>query len=58
MAERRYISCLRVPTREQGRSGLSLERQRQAVAEFVEVESGRRSNRPQLRCTLAAFAAH
>jgi DNA invertase Pin-like site-specific DNA recombinase len=70
MAERRYISYLRVSTREQGRSGLGLEGQRQAlatylnggrwelVAEFVEVESGRRSNRPQLAAALAACRVH
>jgi DNA invertase Pin-like site-specific DNA recombinase len=70
MPERRYVSYLRVSTREQGRSGLGLEGQRQAVAtylnggqwelvaEFVEVESGRRANRPQLAAALATCRVH
>ena len=56
-----YIAYFRVSTAEQGRSGLGLEAQREAVetfaartgaeivGEFVEVESGKRhENRPQL----------
>lgn len=55
-----YVSYLRVSTKEQGRSGLGLEAQREAVAsflsgqgarlahEFIEVESGKRSDRPKL----------
>ena len=60
MAEGRFISYLRVSTERQGRSGLGLGAQRKAVtdfldggrweliAEFVEVESGKRSDRPKL----------
>lgn len=60
MAEGKFVSYLRVSTARQGRSGLGLEAQRQAVEdflnggnwqlakEFVEVESGKRSDRPQL----------
>ena len=54
----RYVAYLRVSTERQGRSGLGLEAQRQAiadfcggqlpVAEFVEIESGKRDKRPQL----------
>jgi DNA invertase Pin-like site-specific DNA recombinase len=59
------ISYLRVSTVRQGQSGLGLEAQRAAVeqfchqhgcevlAEFVEVESGRKSDRPVLRQALA-----
>ena len=54
-----FITYLRVSTDRQGRSGLGLEAQRKAVlehvagkgeiaAEFVEVESGKRNDRPQL----------
>ena len=62
----RFVSYLRVSTDGQGRSGLGLEAQRQAVAahvvqsggallaEFQEVESGRRADRPQLAAALAA----
>ncbi len=62
----RFVSYLRVSTDGQGRSGLGLEAQRQAVAayvaqaggemvaEFQEVESGKRTDRPQLAAALAA----
>lgn len=53
----RYVSYLRVSTQGQGASGLSLEAQRASIksflgdtrtqiAEFCEVESGSRSDRP------------
>jgi DNA invertase Pin-like site-specific DNA recombinase len=53
-----YVSYLRVSTDRQGRSGLGLEAQREAIKcflqhgrllkEYVEVESGRRIDRPEL----------
>jgi DNA invertase Pin-like site-specific DNA recombinase len=58
---RKFVSYLRVSTAKQGRSGLGLEAQRAAiaeylnggqwkhVAEFIEVESGRNDERPKLR---------
>lgn len=61
----RFVAYLRVSTEGQGRSGLGLEAQRQAVtahlargggklmAEFQEVESGRKAARPQLAAALA-----
>ncbi len=64
MAEGRFISYLRVSTARQGRSGLGLEAQRKAVedfldgggweliAEYVEVESGKRNGRPELQKAL------
>ncbi|HEY8614174.1 MAG TPA: recombinase family protein [Roseomonas sp.] len=67
---RKYVSYLRVSTDRQGKSGLGLEAQREAVrghmaggaswlcAEFVEVESGKRNERPQLAKALAACKAH
>ncbi len=62
----RFVSYLRVSTDGQARSGLGLEAQRQAVAahvaqaggevvaEFREVESGKRADRPQLAAALAS----
>lgn len=57
------VTYLRVSTDRQGQSGLGLEAQRAAVAayvagrpvlgEFVEVESGRKDDRPQLAAALA-----
>ncbi len=70
MAEGKFISYLRVSTDRQGRTGLGLEAQRQAVAEYlnggswellaehVEVESGKRSSRPVLDEALAACKKH
>lgn len=60
----RVVTYLRVSTAEQGRSGLGLAAQRAAVeafcasrgcevlAEYVEVESGKRDDRPQLMAAL------
>ena len=70
MAQGRFVSYLRVSTDRQGKSGLGLEAQRAAVEnylnggkwklikEFVEVESGRRSDRPKLAEALAMRRAH
>ena len=55
----RYIAYYRVSTKHQGLSGLGLEAQKgiahsflktndELVAEFVEVESGKQNNRPEL----------
>lgn len=56
----KYVAYYRVSTQRQGASGLGLEAQRAAVAaydgavaaEFVEIESGGRNDRPQLRKAL------
>ncbi len=59
-----FVAYYRVSTDRQGASGLGLDAQREAVtrfmagkgeltAQFVEVESGRKENRPQLRAALA-----
>ena len=70
MAQGRFVSYLRVSTDQQGKSGLGLEAQRTAVEnylnggkwklinEFLEVESGRRSDRPKLAEALAMCRAH
>jgi DNA invertase Pin-like site-specific DNA recombinase len=62
---RRAIAYFRVSTSEQGRSGLGLDAQKQAVSvyaksigaeivgEYQDVESGKRSDRPQLQLALA-----
>ena len=64
----RAVAYYRVSTAEQGRSGLGLEAQKEAVkdyiwrtgailvAEFTEVESGARNDRPQLRAALERVA--
>ena len=61
MVEQRFVTYYRVSTDKQGRSGLGLQAQREAVsqflaalpgaviAEFVEIESGGRDDRPKLR---------
>lgn len=66
----RFIAYYRVSTARQGRSGLGLDAQRSAVLaylnggawelieEFTEVESGKRSDRPQLAAALAACRIH
>ena len=66
----RFVAYFRVSTDRQGKSGLGLEAQREAVltyldggnwqlvGEFTEVESGKRSDRPQLAAALAACKRH
>ena len=61
MATGAFISYLRVSTARQGKSGLGLEAQRKAVADYlnggnwqllaeiIEVESGKKSDRPVLQ---------
>ena len=60
----KYVAYFRVSTARQGQSGLGLEAQQAAVqrflpaeavrvADYVEVESGRKSARPQLAAALA-----
>lgn len=65
-----FVAYYRVSTQRQGRSGLGLEAQRDAVsnhlnggdwrivAEFTEVESGKRKDRPKLADALAACRIH
>lgn len=65
MADGKFVAYYRVSTQRQGQSGLGLDAQRKAVAdylnggswtlvgEFTEIESGRRKNRPQLTAALA-----
>ena len=62
----RFVAYYRVSTAQQGRSGLGLEAQREAVRvfmgnntnslaeEFTEIESGKNADRPQLACALDA----
>ena len=66
MAEGKFISYLRVSTAKQGKSGLGLEAQRQAIEtyldggswnllkEYIEIESGKNNDRPKLKEALAA----
>jgi DNA invertase Pin-like site-specific DNA recombinase len=66
MAQGKFVAYYRVSTKRQGASGLGLEAQREAVrqhldggrwkmvAEFTEVESGKRNDRPQLAAALRA----
>ena len=69
MNARRYIAYFRVSTDRQGKSGLGLDAQQQAVRDFLagrgellnaftEIESGRRNDRPQLAAALAACKKH
>lgn len=69
MADGRFVSYLRVSTQKQGAEGLGIEAQRRAVSEFlnggnwqligelVEVESGKRKDRPQLAEAIAMCRA-
>jgi DNA invertase Pin-like site-specific DNA recombinase len=62
----KYVAYYRVSTARQGRSGLGLDAQKHSVAEFlagagghlvaehVEVESGRKTERPELQAALAS----
>ena len=66
----KFVSYYRVSTDRQGRSGLGLDARKEAVerrlnggrwqlvAEFVEVESGKRAKRSQLDAALAACKKH
>lgn len=64
---KKYVAYYRVSTAKQGISGLGLEAQRMAVAvflkdatllsEFVEVESGKKNQRPQLEAAIATAKA-
>lgn len=70
MANGKYVTYLRVSTARQGISGLGLEAQRTAVqahlnggswkivSELVEVESGKRNDRPQLLKALKVCRLH
>jgi DNA invertase Pin-like site-specific DNA recombinase len=69
MLGQRFVGYYRVSTQRQGRSGLGLEAQRKAIidrlrgrgqliAEYTEIESGRKSDRPKLAEALAACRLH
>jgi DNA invertase Pin-like site-specific DNA recombinase len=70
MASGRFLSYLRVSTAKQGVSGLGIEAQRAAVdaylnggkwkliSEVIEVESGKRNDRPALKDALALCRLH
>jgi DNA invertase Pin-like site-specific DNA recombinase len=64
-----FIAYYRVSTEKQGKSGLGLDAQRQTVADYVagrgeiiaeytEIESGRKNDRPQLAAALATCRKH
>src|SRR5258708_36641533 len=65
-----FVAYYRVSTQRQGRSGLGLEAQQEAVqnrlnggnwrivAEFTEIASGKRKDRPKLADSLAACRVH
>jgi len=66
----KFVSYLRVSTKRQGASGLGLDAQRETIAayiaavagkkcaEFKEIESGKRNDRPELAKALAACRIH
>jgi DNA invertase Pin-like site-specific DNA recombinase len=66
----KFVAYFRVSTDRQGKSGLGLEAQWEAVmsylnggswtlvAEFVEIESGKHNDRPQLAAALASCKKH
>lgn len=64
----RYVAYYRVSTQRQGASGLGLEAQQatvaqhlkgvQPIAAFIEVESGRKADRPELQRAIAACRVH
>jgi DNA invertase Pin-like site-specific DNA recombinase len=66
----KFVAYFRVSTDRQGKSGLGLDAQREAVmnylnggswtlaAEFTEVESGKHADRPQLAAAIAACKKH
>lgn len=70
MAQGAFVAYYRVSTARQGASGLGLDAQKETVArylnggdwtiraEFVEVESGRKSDRPELERALATARLH
>src|SRR6478752_175451 len=70
MATGKFVAYYRVSTARQGRSGLGLEAQRHAVAEYlnggrwklvaehIEIESGRKNERTELRAALSACRLH
>lgn len=70
MPATRFVSYCRVSTARQGRSSLGLDAQKNAIqshlaassgellAEFTEIESGRRNDRPELAKALAACRLH
>ena len=70
MAEGKFVAYYRVSTEKQGRSGLGLEAQRKAVEDYlnggnwhiatevVEIESGKRNDRPKLAEALRLCRLH
>lgn len=70
MGKVRFVSYLRVSTGRQGRSGLGLDAQRQAVADYlnggswelvqevIEIESGGKNDRPQLQAAIEKCRAY